>query len=61
MRRMFDIQRSELDESGARVFDVDLAAVRTHPADVHKVVKAKGLCFIGQGRRGLSAEAVAFC
>ena len=25
-----------------------------------EVVKARGLCFIGQGRRGLSAEAVAF-
>ena len=41
-RRMFDIRKNELDSNGNRVLEVELTAVRTHPDDVKRVLRAKG-------------------
>lgn len=42
LRRMFDIQRTRLDGRGNRVLTIDLTALRTHPADVRKVLRHDG-------------------
>jgi hypothetical protein len=42
MRKMFDIRRSSLDESGNRVLEIALPAVSDHLDDVRRALRAKG-------------------
>lgn len=41
-RRMFDIQQSTLDDHGNRVIDIELPALRTHPQDIQRLLRARG-------------------
>ncbi len=39
---MFDIRSNELDEQGNRVFEIEMPALRTHPEDIRRILRAKG-------------------
>jgi len=41
VRRMFDIRSNELDAQGNRVIEVEMPALRTHLADIQKVLHTK--------------------
>ncbi len=45
-RRMFDIRKSELDDAGNRVLSIEMPALRTHAADVERVIGAEGPYFL---------------
>jgi hypothetical protein len=42
LKRMFDIRRSELDDSGDRLLSIDMPALRTHAAEVQRVIGHSG-------------------